>query len=115
MTIRNSALLGLFCLLGPAAALTAAWVLTALAERLAKVSSRVFRACMYYITLALLLLDPVYLSLLYPFVGGGDMNGISLLVSEGAARAAFGAVLAVNAFLSWKVVFPIYKASFQNE
>ncbi len=35
---------------------------------------------------SLLLLDPLYLSVLCGFFGGGDMNGIALLCPEWAAR-----------------------------
>lgn len=104
--------LGLFCLAGPAAALLAAWVFTVLTPRICRSENKVFKACCYYVTIALLLLDPVYLSLLYPLFGGGDMNGIRLLVSEPAARCAFGVLLILHAVLFWKCILPQYQKSF---
>ena len=54
------------------------------------------------------------LSLLYGFFGGGDMNGISLLCPEPVARVAFLILLAVNAFVFFKQVLPVYKKSFEE-
>ncbi len=68
---------------------------------------------MWYVTLALLLIDPVYLSLLCRFVGGGDMNGIGLLVPETAARLAFAAILVAHVAVVWKLLLPRYRTSFE--
>jgi hypothetical protein len=65
-----------------------------------------------YITIAFLLLDPLYLSILCGFFGGGDMNGIDLLCPEWAARCLFGVLLIANALVFWKRVLPVYKKSF---
>ena len=62
-----------------------------------------------------LLLDPLYLSILCGFFGGGDMNGISLLFPEWAVRIAFAGLLIINGWIFWKRVLPIYKESFSNE
>ncbi len=61
-----------------------------------------------------LLIDPSYLSLLCGFFGGGDMNGISLLVSEIAIRIAFFCVLAANAAVFVKIVLPKYQQMFDG-
>ena len=104
--------LGIFCAFGAIATLIAAYGLTLATPAICKVESKVFKACMYYITMAMLLLDPLYLSALCGFFGGGDMNGIALLVPEWAARAFFGALLAINGILFWKVVLPKYRSAF---
>ena len=104
--------LGLFCLVGSVATLAAAYVLVALMGIIGKSRSKAVKACAYYVTLALLLLDPLYLSVLCGFFGGGDMNGISLLVPELYARAGYGVLLAVNAGVFFKVVLPKYKEFF---
>jgi len=106
--------LGIFCLLGAIATLLTAYVLVAVTEKICQAESKVFRACMYYIMLVLLLLDPLYLSLLYKFVGGGDMNGIALLVPEGIAQVSFAGLFLVNGFVFWKLVLPKYKRSFSQ-
>ena len=105
----------LFCLAGPAAALAAGWGLTLLAKKICRLSSRLMKACAYYTTLALLLLDPLYLSLLCGFVGGGDMNGIALLLPEQFVRAGFALLLAGNIFLIFRRILPLYRAAFANE
>ena len=79
------------------------------------IKSKLLRAVVYYITIALLLLDPLYLSTLCGFFGGGDMNGISLLCPEWITRSVFAGLLIVNAWIFWKRVLPVYKESFSNE
>ena len=104
--------LGIFCALGAIATLITAYGLTLATPAICKVESKVFKACMYYITMAMLLVDPLYLSVLCGFFGGGDMNGIALLVPEWAARAFFGVLLVINGILFWKVVLPKYRSAF---
>ena len=106
--------MALFCIVGSIATAITAWILSWQADRILQVPSRVFKACMYYVTLAMLFLDPLYLSLLCGFFGGGDMNGISLLIPESAARIGYGLLLAVHYGLFRKRVLPKYKAAFQN-
>jgi hypothetical protein len=106
--------LGIFCLLGAVATQIAAWGLVAAANKICQVKSKVFKACMYYVTITMLFCDPLYLSLLYGFFGGGDMNGIALLVPEWIARVCFGALLFVNGFAFWKLVLPKYKKAFSE-
>ncbi|MGM9588670.1 MAG: hypothetical protein ACI3V0_00645 [Faecousia sp.] len=106
--------LGVFCLVGAVATTIAAYVLTLATPQICKVHSMVFKACMYYITLVMLLLDPLYLCILCGFFGGGDMNGIALLIPEWAARILFGVLLVINGLLFWKVILPKYKMAFSD-
>lgn len=106
--------MGVFCLVGAVATTIAAYVLTLAAPKICKVHSMVFKACMYYITLIMLLLDPLYLSILCGFFGGGDMNGIALLIPEWAARILFGVLLLINGLLFRKVILPKYKMAFSK-
>ena len=62
----------------------------------------------------MLVLDPVYLSALCGFFGGGDMNGISLLIPELIARLIFGALLVINVIVFIKIVLPRYKEAFKE-
>ena len=107
--------LGLFCLTGALATFCAGYLLTALAKTICRAKSKLFRAVMYYTTIALLLLDPLYLSILCGFFGGGDMNGIALLCPEWIARCLFGALLLVNGLVFWKWVLPVYRQSFSQQ
>ena len=70
---------------------------------------------MYYVSIAMLLIDPLYLSVLYSLFGGGDMNGISLIIPELAARISFALLLVLNAVLFWKLLLPVYKKAFESE
>lgn len=104
--------LGLFCLAGPLATFIASLVLILLTKRFCSVESKLLRAICYYTTICFLLLDPIYLSVICGFVGGGDMNGIKLLIPELAARIIFGLLFVSNLFLFVKYLLPQYKASF---
>ena len=111
----TDAQLGIFCLVGALATFCAAYLLAALARSICHAKSKLLRAVLYYITIAFLLLDPLYLSVLCGFFGGGDMNGISLLCPEWAARCLFGALLLVNGLVFWKRVLPVYRQSFARQ
>lgn len=101
--------MGIFCILGSVATTITAYVLVVLADQIKNISSKVFKACMYYITIIMLLMDPLYLSLLCGMFGGGDMNGISLLIPEIVARIGFAVLLVANIFVFFKLVLPKYK------
>ena len=106
--------LGIFCLSGAAATMVTAYVLTLTASQICKADTKIFKACLYYITIAMLLIDPLYLSILCGFFGGGDMNGIALLFPEWAARIFFGAMLVIHCLLFWRIVLPTYKRAFMT-
>jgi len=106
--------LGVFCIVGSIATTIVAYGLAFLANRIKEMESKCFKACMYYITIAMLLIDPLYLSLLCGMFGGGDMNGISLLMPEVAARIGYGFLLVVNILVFFKVVLSKYKQGFQE-
>lgn len=77
--------LGIFCLVGALATFCIGYLLAALAKNICRAQSKLLRAMLYHITIVFLLLDPLYLSVLCGFFGGGDMNGIALLCPEWAA------------------------------
>lgn len=106
--------LGVFCIVGSIATFITAYLLVLLTDKICKVSSKVFKACMYYVTIALLLIDPIYLSVLCGFFGGGDMNGIVFLMPEFIARVLYGIILVINGIVFFKVVLPKYTLSFAN-
>ena len=88
--------LGIFCLVGVLASLCVGYILLFIQST---------SGIHYYTTLVLLLLDPLYLSVVYPFVGGGDMNGIKLLVLESNARLVFLGLLVLNSYLFYKIKY----------
>lgn len=104
--------LGIFCLVGILATQIAAYGMTLLTHRICRSPSKLFRACCYYSTIVLLLLDPLYLSVMCSFFGGGDINGIAFLIPEMTARIGFGILLLINAVIFWKAVLPRYTESF---
>ena len=108
----TDAQLGLFCLAGAAATFASGWLLVLFSTKICGTKSRVFKAIMWYVTLALLLLDPLYLSILCSFFGGGDMNGIALMVPEAAARIFFGILTVIHGIVIRKYLLPKYKTAF---
>ena len=106
--------LGIFCIVGSLATIIVAYVLVALAGKTKNISSKCIKACLYYITIAMLLLDPLYLSLLCGFFGGGDMNGIALLMPEIVARIGYGILLVINIIVFLKIVLPKYTEAFKE-
>ena len=107
--------LGIFCLVGAISTFLFGWLLIALARKICNAESKVFKSMMWYITLAILMIDPLYLSVLCGFFGGGDMNGIALLMPESAARVLYGGLLLAHGVLFWRVVLPKYKKAFEKE
>ena len=112
-TLMTEMQMGIFCMVGVISTLISGYLLVLLCNKICKVKSKNFKAIMYYVTMALLLIDPLYLSVLYRFFGGGDMNGISLLIEENIARGGFGIILIINGILFWKVVLSKYIKSFK--
>lgn len=90
-------------------------MLILLAKKICRATSRVFKAAMWYVTLAMLLLDPLYLSILCGFFGGGDMNGIRLLLPESGVRIFFAALGLAHCFLIRKSLLPKYTKAFGKE
>ena len=106
--------LGIFCLTGPLATLLLGWLLILLTRKICTVTSKVFKTVMWYVTLTMLLLDPIYLSILCGFFGGGDLNGIKLLFPEAAVRIFFAVLGIFHAVIIRKHLLPLYKKAFQD-
>ncbi len=104
--------MGIFCLAGPVATLLVGWLMVVFVRQICHIKSSVVRACGWYASLTLLMLDPIYLSIFYRWVGGGDMNGIALLLPAGAVSAIAVVVGIVNFLLIWKILYPTYTKSF---
>ena len=106
--------LGIFCLAGPVATLLFGWVLILLAKRICTSKSKLFKAVIWYVSLAILIIDPLYLSILCGFFGGGDMNGIKLLLPETAVRIVFAIIGIIHGIVIWKYLLPDYTKAFQE-
>ena len=78
--------LGIFCIIGSVTTMITAYMLVAFADKIGKISSKIFKASMYYITIAMLLIDPLYLSILCSFFGNmmerGEMTADEKFVGE---------------------------------
>jgi len=106
--------LGIFCLAGSMSTLIFGWLLIALAKNICKAKSKVFKTIMWYVSLAILIIDPLYLSILCSLFGGGDMNGIKLLFPEIAVRIVFAIIGIIHGIVIWKFLLPEYTKAFQE-
>ena len=106
--------LGIFCLVGAVATVLFGWLLVLLCKRICAVKSKVFKSIMWYVSLAILMIDPLYLSVLCGFFGGGDMNGIKLLFPETAVRIVFALIGIIHGIVIWKYLLPEYTKAFQE-
>ena len=103
----------IMCIVGPLATLAASYLLVWQSKAIVRINSKMERAIFYYTTLVFLLLDPVYLSVIHNFVGGGDMNGITGIgISTVLASVVFGVIAICNLIIFIKAVLPKYKVSF---
>ena len=107
--------LGAFCLVGAVATVLFGWLLVLLCKRICVVKSKVFKTVMWYVSLAILIIDPLYLGILCSFFGGGDMNGIKLLFPEIAVRIVFAIIGIIHGIVIWKYLLPEYTKAFGSE
>lgn len=108
--------LAIFSVVGSVSSLIAAYALVLLKDQILRSNHKFVKAMAYYTTLGLLLIDPIYLSLLCSFFGGGDMNGIVLFgISELVIRLIFGVIGALNVLVIIKYIYPAYKQNFQQK
>lgn len=91
------------------------YLLLILAGRLSRLRSSFWVASFFYLTLLLLLLDPLNLSL-GPFIYGGDANGVAvgLGISRYLIQAFFFLVLLVNRELVAQLLLPAYGVRVDN-
>lgn len=111
----TSSQMGWFCAAGPIATFVVGWLLVIFTSKICSMNSALIRTCAWYTSLTMLVLDPLYLGIFYRWVGGGDMNGIALIVPEVVASAVAAVVGVVNIILIWRVLYPAYTRSFAEE
>ena len=106
--------MAIFCVVGAVSTLIVGYLLMICIPKTKTCRYDVIKACFYYVTIAMLFLDPIYFTILYRFVGGGDMNGVSLLVNEKyASSIAFG-ILLFNLWIFFKYVLKEYQKMFKG-
>ena len=105
----------IFCISGCVSTLIFGYLLVFFSRIIVGVNNKFIKSICYYSAVIFLFLDPLYLSILYRFFGGGDMNGIVLLgVNEIFIEAFFVFVFIFNLFIFVRKVYPLYKESFSN-
>lgn len=106
----------IFCVSGSISTLIVGYFLVLLTKKILKINSKLFKAICYYATIVLLLLDPIYLTVLYKYVGGGDMNGIILFgLKEFSIQLLSFIILILNITIIIKQIYPLYKENFSKE
>lgn len=73
------------------------------------------KAIFYYITVIMLVLDPIYLCLLSGAFGGGDVNGILYLMPQAWIWTIFAFILLFNIWILIKKVNPAYTLSIPGD
>ena len=107
--------IAVFNIAGSVSTFFIAYVLVLLRGRILLSHSKLLKAACYYTTLGLLLIDPIYLSILCGFFGGGDMNGIILFgIPEIVVRLMYALLGIINTFVLLKYVYPAYKQNFKK-
>ncbi len=106
--------LGIFCLLGPVSTIGCGYIFLALTPKLASLKNAYARAIGYYMTVVFLITDPLYLCCLSIFFGGGDMNGIILILPETVVRVAAGILALSNSMIIIRVVIPNYREAINS-
>lgn len=108
--------LALFSVLSSVVTISVGYILAFL-PHIYKLKSRALLIAFYYITLCFMLLDPIYISVLSLFIGGGgDLNGITtgFQTSDIPFRIIFGSIAILNIFLFINKVSKQYKSIFSK-
>jgi len=85
-----------------------------LTNKFIQFQSDYLRAIAFYVTTAFLICDPLYLSVLFQFAGGGDMNGIRLILPELPVRIVSGIIAVINISIILKVLVPKYRKAYHE-
>ena len=83
-------------------------------DKICEIKNKFVKAIFYYITVIMLVLDPIYLCLLSGAFGGGDVNGILYLMPQAWMWTIFAFILLFNIWILLKKVNPTYTASFKE-
>lgn len=112
----NGIKLALFSILSSIVTIVVGYIL-AFNPRMYKIKNKNILIGIYYIILCFLILDPLYMSILSKFIGGGgDLNGVivGLGVSDIPFRIMFAIILIVNIVLFKNKVCPKYNKIFKE-
>ncbi len=106
--------LALFSGLSSLITIVCGYILVIIMPQIFMLSNKMIKIALYYITVILLVLDPIYMSLIHRYVGGGDMNGITkgLGISSLSVSIVFGILAIMNIYIIIKKVHPAYKINF---
>lgn len=113
--LMSNTQMGIFCIVGALATQIVGYILFGIRKNICKSDSKTLKAVMYYVTIVMMLLDPLYLSALCNLFGGGDMNGIALLIPINYARVLFGLLFVINVILFKKYLLADYSKAFIEE
>lgn len=110
-----------FCMSGALATIFAAWILTIHSTVLIKWFgnklgnfSPFLLFCSLHTTIALLLCDPLYLSVLHFVMGDGDMNGIQMMLPQYLVSTGFALLGLLHLLIIRRLLLPRYKEAFRR-
>ena len=84
-------------------------------DKICEIKNKLVKAIFYYITVIMLVLDPIYLCLLSGAFGGGDVNGILYLMPQAWIWTIFAFILLFNIWILLKKVNPTYTTPFKED
>ncbi len=83
-------------------------------DKICEIKNKLVKAIFYYITVIMLVLDPIYLCLLGGAFGGGDVNGILYLMPQAWIWTISPSYYFFNIWILLKKVNPTYTVSFKE-
>ena len=110
--------LGIFCIAGVTATFAFILLFNILVyfkDKICEIKNKLVKAIFYYVTVIMLVLNPIYLCLLSGAFGGGDLNGILYLMPQAWVWTIFAFILLFNIWILLKKINPIYTASFKEK
>ena len=120
MVVTNSDIMtysqiAVFSVIGPLSTILFGYIISLCANIVLKNNNKFILAIFYYVTIVLLVTDPIYITVLSGFFNGGDVNGIVLFgVNELTVKIIFGLIGCANMVLFFKYVYPKYKHKFKT-
>ncbi len=89
-------------------------MLVGLKDKICQMKSKLLKAIYYYITMIMLILDPIYLCLLSGCFGGGDLTGILYLMPQAYVWTILCYIFIFDIWLLIKRITPTYTEAFKR-
>ncbi len=102
-----------FWLIGSVCTTVVGYMMFLLTDKILKVNRPWMHAFDYYLTIVLLVVDPVYLGIVSLMMEGGDMSGIGTVMDEQVVRLIAELVSIANVFVIIKYFLPKHRIAWR--